>query len=66
MRHEHAITYQGRPTSADLEYIVQKANKLGNRGERILRVQEEKDYEGTHVFFDVIGAYEQKRSNGAI
>lgn len=63
MRHEHAITYQGRLSAADLEYIATKANKLGKRGDKIIRVQEEKDFEGTHVFFDVIGAYEQKRDN---
>ena len=55
MLHEHAITYQDRLTIADLDYIVKKANKLGKAGKEIVRVHEESDNEGTHIYFDLIG-----------
>lgn len=55
MLHEHAITYQDQLSIADLDYIVKKANKLGKSGREILRVHEEKDSEGNHVYFDVTG-----------
>lgn len=53
MLHEHAITYQDRLSIADLDYITKKANRLGKSGREIIRVHEEKDAEGTHVYFDV-------------
>jgi len=55
MLHEHAITYQDRLTIADLDYIIRKANKLGKSGREIIRVHEEADAEGIHVYFDVQG-----------
>jgi len=61
MLHEHAVTYQDRLNMADLDYIVKKANKLGKNGRDILRVHEESDLEGTHVYFDVTGLNEQRR-----
>lgn len=61
MLHEHAITYQDRLTIADLDYMVRKANKLGLAGREILRVHEEKDAEGTHVYFDVTGLGNEQR-----
>lgn len=62
MLHEHAVTYKDRLSIADLDYIVKKANKIGRLGREIVRVHEETDAEGTHVYFDVIGVkYEQKR-----
>jgi len=62
MLHEHAVTYQDRLSVADLDYIVKKANKLGKSGRDIVRVHEESDAEGTHVYFDVTGLNEQRRN----
>lgn len=61
MLHEHAVTYQDRLSMADLDYIVKKANKLGKSGRDVVRVHEESDPEGTHVYFDVTGLNEQRR-----
>ena len=55
MLHEHAITYKESISISDLDYLVKKANKLGKNGRDIVRVHEEKDAEGTHVYFDVMG-----------
>jgi len=60
MRHEHAITYQGYLGIADLDYIARKANKLGKFGKELIRVHEEKDDEGTHVYFDVASIVRKK------
>ncbi len=63
MLHEHAITYKDRLSVADLDYIVKKSNRLGKLGREVVRVHEERDEEGTHVYFDVIGKHgEQRRS----
>lgn len=62
MLHEHAVTYKDRLTIADLDYIVKKANKLGIVSRQVLRVHEESDAEGTHVYFDVTGMNEQRRN----
>ena len=61
MLHEHAITYQDQLSIADLDYITKKANKLGRSGREVLRVHEEKDSEGTHVYFDVTGLSNEPR-----
>ncbi len=62
MLHEHAITYKDRLSIADLDYIVKKANRLGRSGRDVIRVHEETDLEGTHVYFDVMGGiFEQRR-----
>ncbi len=67
MLHEHAVTYQDQLSIADLDYIIRKANKLGRSGREILRVHEEKDDEGTHVYFDVTRMHhEQRRSEGDV
>jgi len=66
MLHEHAITYQDRLSVADLDYIVKKANRLGKNGREIVRVHEEKDSEGIHVYFDVVGCNGQTRSKSEI
>ncbi len=64
MLHEHAITYQDRLSVADLDYMTKKANKLGRFGREIVRVHEETDCEGTHIYFDVKGlCNEQRRIN---
>ncbi len=64
MLHEHAITYKDRLTVADLDYITRKANKLGRNGREVIRVHEERDNEGIHVYFDVIGGAVEPRRNG--
>ncbi len=62
MLHEHAVTYNGQLSVADLDYIIRKANKLGRIGRDIIQVVEEIDDEGIHVFFDVTGmGHEQRR-----
>ncbi len=67
MLHEHAVTYKDRLSVADLDYIVKKANKLGRLGRDIIRVHEETDSEGTHVYFDVMGMKnEQRRDEGEV
>lgn len=66
MLHEHALTYQDQLSIADLEYMSKKANKLGRLGREIIRVHEEKDSEGTHVYFDVTGVPGERRNNEEI
>lgn len=61
MLHEHAITYQDKLSVKDLDYITRKANKLGMSGREVLRVHEETDSEGTHVYFDVTGMVNGQR-----
>jgi hypothetical protein len=66
MVQEHAITYEGQLSVADLDYIIKKANKLGKSGREILRIHEEVDHEGVHVYFDVTRMeYGQRRVAGA-
>ncbi len=67
MLHEHAITYQGKLCVGDLDYIVKKANKLGRVGRDVVRVHEESDAEGVHVYFDVTGMKcEQRRAESEV
>lgn len=63
---EHAITYRDRLSIADLEYIVKKAYKIGKAGREIVRVHEESDNEGTHIYFNVIGNHESRRNETEI
>lgn len=50
---EHAITYKERLGIAELEYLVLKAARLGRNGHHVLRVYQEEDSEGFHVYFEV-------------
>ena len=61
MLHEHAITYTDRLTVADLDYLAHKANRLGLSGREVLRVSQESDNEGNHVYFDVTGLSSEQR-----
>ena len=61
MLHEHAITYKDRLSMADLDYITKKANRLGRFGRELIRVHEETDSEGTHIYFDVTGLADDQR-----
>lgn len=53
MRTEHAITSLKSIDLIDLAYLVKKANKLGRCGREVIRVFEEQDEEGHHVYFQV-------------
>jgi len=61
MLHEHAITYQDRLSMADLDYITKKANRLGRIGREVVRVHEESDSDGVHIYFDVTGMPGEQR-----
>lgn len=50
---EHAITYQESLTLENLNYIIKKANRLGLRDRQLLRVFQEEDSEGKHIYFEV-------------
>lgn len=55
MLNEHAITYSEKITMKDLEYLVKKANKIGKKGRDIVRVYQQEDAEGIHVYYEVTG-----------
>lgn len=55
MLNEHAITYHERININDLDYLIKKANRLGKCGRDVIRVYQQEDNEGTHVYFEVIG-----------
>lgn len=55
MLNEHAITYVEKISMDKLEYLVKKANKLGKSGREIMRVFQQEDAEGHHVYFEVTG-----------
>lgn len=59
MLNEHAITYRERITIADLDYMVKKANRLGKCGRDVVRVYQEEDNEGIHVYFEVKGMHRE-------
>lgn len=55
MLNEHAITYQTNLSMSDLDYLIKKANRLGKIGREVMRVYQEEDNEGKHVYFEVTG-----------
>lgn len=55
MINEHAITYKERLSVADVDYLVKKANKLGRNGREVMRVHQDEDADGYHVYFEVTG-----------
>ncbi|MFI0477757.1 MAG: hypothetical protein ACH349_01340 [Candidatus Rhabdochlamydia sp.] len=59
MLNEHAITYTEKISMKDLEYLVKKANRLGSKSREIVRVYQEEDSEGYHVYFEVMGKKEE-------
>ncbi len=61
MLHEHALTYKDRLLVVDLEYLVKKANKLGLSGREVIYISEEKDIEGTHIYYHVTGLSNDQR-----
>jgi hypothetical protein len=63
MLKEHAITYRERITITDLDYMVKKANRLGKSGRDVIRVYQEEDDEGVHVYFEVNGMHRENGNN---
>ncbi len=57
MIQEHALTYQDKLTISHLDYLVSKANRLGKSGRDVMRVFEEIDKEGIHIYFSVTGMH---------
>ncbi len=53
MINEHAITYKDKLTLEDLSYLIKKAHRLGLNSRHLLRVFQEEDDEGMHVYFVV-------------
>ena len=58
MINEHAITYRGKLSIEDLNYIIKKANRIGLNGRQIVRVYQDEDSEGTHLYFCAEGLKE--------
>lgn len=48
---EHAVTYKEKLSVEDLDYIVRKANRLGLNNRQVIRVYQEEDKDGYHVYF---------------
>lgn len=60
MLNEHAITYHERISIANLDYIIKKANRLGKSGRNVIRVYQEEDDEGFHIYFEVTGRFHER------
>jgi Holliday junction resolvase RusA-like endonuclease len=56
---EHAITYKDKLSAEELNYIVKKANRLGQMKRAITRVFQQEDSEGTHIYFEAEGLKEK-------
>ena len=63
MVNEHAITYKDNLTIENLDYLIKKANRLGLNHRQIVRVFQEEDEEGTHVYFSVSALKEKINGN---
>jgi len=63
MINEHAVTYKQSLDIEDLDYIIKKANRLGLRNRQLVRVYQEKDSDGTHLYFSVQGLKENCRGD---
>lgn len=55
MINEHAKTVKDQITVDDLNYMVNKANKLGLSGRQVIRVFMQEDNEGKHYYFECEG-----------
>lgn len=53
MVNEHALTYKDILTVEDINYMTKKANRLGLSNRQLIRVYQQEDEEGTHVYFEV-------------
>ena len=63
MINEHAITYKDNPSIEDLNYFAKKANRLGLSKRTLLRVFQEEDEDGIHVYFAVDGLKEKEKKD---
>jgi hypothetical protein len=63
MLNEHAITYSDKIVMKDLEYLVKKANRLGRLGRETVRVYQQEDSDGFHVYFEVTGKPPEKKED---
>ena len=61
MLNEHAITYTTKLNIGDLDYLIKKANRLGQNGRVVTRVHQDEDSEGIHIYFEVTGRVENAR-----
>ncbi len=59
MLNEHAITYTDKISMQDLEYLIKKANRYGRNIREIIRVYQQEDSEGIHVYFEVTSPKEK-------
>ncbi len=66
MLHEHAITYKDKLSIVDMDYMIKKANKLGRLGREVIRVHEESDDEGIHVYYDVTSMKNNIRNENSV
>lgn len=53
MVNEHVLTFEDALTSENLSYMAKKANQLGLKGRKIMRVYSQTDEEGTHIYYTV-------------
>lgn len=53
MINEHAVTFKGKLSLEDLNYIVKKANRLGLMNRSLTNVFQTDDKEGSHLYFVV-------------
>ena len=53
MINEHAITYKDILSVDQINYMAKKANRLGLSKRQLVRVYQQEDEEGTHVYFEV-------------
>lgn len=53
MKREHAISYFENPSFDNLEYIIEKANRMGVKGVVIAGITKEKVGVETHLFFEI-------------
>lgn len=60
MINEHAVTYKDKLSIEDLNLIIKKANILGMNKRQLMRVYQEEDDDGTHVYFAVEGLKEHE------
>jgi len=51
MVNEHAVTYKEKLSIEDLDYLIRKSNQLGLSNRQVIRVYQEEDKDGIHVYF---------------
>ena len=61
MINEHAITVKKNLSLEDLNYIIRKANRLGQLDRVLIRVYMQEDDEGKHYYFECEGPKQETR-----